>query len=81
MIENIMMTCIIMHNMILEDEKGLSLEPFANWGLHVETTPIPFTFRDLMATTREVENVESHFALRNDLRDHLWTLKGQRRRL
>ena len=31
-IENIMIACIIMHNMILEDEKGLHLEPFVDLG-------------------------------------------------
>ena len=80
-IENIMLACIIMHNMIFEDEKGLSLEPFADWGLPIETTPIPFSFRDLIDATREVKIFESHFALRNDLIDHLWMFKGQRRKL
>ena len=79
-IENIMMACIIMHNMILEDEKGLHLKPFVDLGGPSQNTPIPFTFRDLQDGTKEVENVETHFASRNDLIDHLWKLRGERRR-
>ena len=75
-IDNIMMACIIMHNMIIEDEQGLPLEPFDDWGLPVESTPLPFTFHDLQSGTRELENAESHFALRNDLIEHLWRLRG-----
>ena len=76
-IENIMMACIIMHNMIIEDEQGLPLEPFADWGLPVETLRLPFSFRELQDGTRQLENVQAHFALRNDLCEHLLRLKGQ----
>lgn len=43
-IEDIMIACIIMHNMIIEDEQGLPLEPFGDWGLPVETMRLPFSF-------------------------------------
>ena len=71
-----MLACIILHNMIIEDEQGLSLEPFADWGLPVERVRHPLSFRELRTGTRELENVEAHFALRNDLMEHLWRVKG-----
>jgi len=76
-IEDIMMACIIMHNMIIEDEQRLSLELFANWRLHANTMRHPFSFRELQFGTKELENVQTHFALRNDLMKHLWKLKGE----
>ena len=75
-IEDIMIACIILHNMIIEDERGLSLEPFADWGLPVERVRHLLSFRELQSGTRELENVEAHFALRNDLIEHLWRVKG-----
>jgi hypothetical protein len=38
-----------------------------------------FTYHDLEAGTREIENIHIHFALRNDIIDHLWMLRGQNR--
>lgn len=35
-IEDIMMACIILHNMIIKDEQRLSLEPFVDWDFPVE---------------------------------------------
>jgi hypothetical protein len=78
-ITNIMIACIIMHNMIIEDERDLGLEPLVDLGAPVAITPSPFTFYDLQSGTREIENVQSHFALRNDLIDHLWMLRGRAR--
>lgn len=66
-----------MHNMIIEDEQGLPLEPFGEWGLPVETMRLPFSFRELQDGTRELESVEAHFSLRTDLINHLWRLKGE----
>lgn len=75
-IEDIMLACIIMHNMIIEDEQDLSLEAFADWGLPVERVRHPLSFRELQDGTKDLENVEVHFALRNDLMEHLWRRKG-----
>jgi len=60
-IEDIMMACIILHNMIIEDEKGLSLEPFVDWGLLVERVRHPLSFRELQLDTRNLKNVEVDF--------------------
>ena len=80
-IDNIIIACIIMQNVILEDKMGLHLEPFGDWGGSSVSIPISFTFRDLQAGSREVENIETHFALQIDLIDHLWKLRKERRRL
>ena len=69
-IQDIMMACIILHNMITDDEHGLSLEPFAERVRH------PLSFRELQSYTKDLENIEAHFALRNDIMEHLWRLKG-----
>jgi hypothetical protein len=78
-ITNIMMACIIMHNMIIEDENELGLEPVVETVAPVGITPSPFTFYDLQSGTREIENPQAHFALRNDLIVHLWMLRGRAR--
>ena len=78
-ITNIMMACIIIHNMILKDENELGLEHFVDCGVPVGITPSPFIIYDLQSGTREIMNVESHFALRNDLIDHLRMLGGRGR--
>ena len=73
---NIMLACIIMHNMIVEDEHGLSLEHLYERPLQVGHMQKDFSYYDLAAGTREIEDVSSHFALRNDLINHLWMQKG-----
>jgi hypothetical protein len=37
------------------------------------------TFCDLNVGTRELENLHTHYALRNDIMDHLWQIKGDGR--
>ena len=43
---NIMLACIIMYNMIIEDEKGLHLEPFRDWGIQEPQMKVDFSFRE-----------------------------------
>ena len=76
-ISNIMMACIIMHNMIIEDERDLRLEAFHDWDVEEGSSRPHFSFREMQIRTREVESLDHHYALRNDLIDHLWRLKGQ----
>jgi len=74
-IEDIMIACIILYNMIIENEQGLSLEPFADLGLLVERVRYLLSIRELQSGIRDLENVEAHFALRNDLMEYLWKVK------
>ena len=54
----------------------MSLESFANWGLPVEWVRHRLSFRELQSDTKDLENGEVHFALRNDLMEQLWRMKG-----
>ena len=73
-----MLACIIMHNMIIEDEQGLDLEHLYDVPVERGSTRRDFTFQDLHAGTREIEDINSHYALCNDVIDHLWMRKGHR---
>ena len=46
-ISNIFMACIIMYNMILEDEQGLQLEPILDCGFSECNMRAKFSFHDL----------------------------------
>ena len=76
-ISNIMMACIIMHNMIIEDECGLRLEAFQDWDVGEGSSRPHLSFREMQIRTKELKSLDRHYALRNDLIDHLWRLKGQ----
>jgi hypothetical protein len=75
-ITDIMFACIIMHNMIIEDEQDLSLEQLFPNPVVGERMRGYLTYRELEAGTREIENIHAHFTLRNDIIDHLWQLRG-----
>ncbi|XP_073154148.1 uncharacterized protein [Henckelia pumila] len=75
-LHDIMTTCIIMHNMIIEDEKNE----------HVSVTnyreaPTPYVemahdehvrFQEFLARHRQIKDKSVHYALRDALIDHLW---------
>ncbi|KAL8501146.1 hypothetical protein ACS0TY_020639 [Phlomoides rotata] len=74
-LHDIMSACIIMHNMIIEDERDLDAPiearevPSPNLGF-VENQPAQF--QKFMGMFRQIRNAEAHYALRNALIDHLW---------
>ncbi|XP_062230181.1 uncharacterized protein LOC133927809 [Phragmites australis] len=78
-LHNIMTACIIMYNMIIENERpdGEVEHVYDGTGDHVEPlhTPTPsiqaFTHRYGMITSRQ-----GHHQLREDLVEHLWQLHG-----
>jgi hypothetical protein len=78
-IGNIMYACIIMHNMIIEDESGLGFEPIFDPTLGGGHMLRDFDYFDLDLGTRQIENINMHFSLRNDIIDQLWMLRGQHR--
>ncbi|XP_073153369.1 protein ANTAGONIST OF LIKE HETEROCHROMATIN PROTEIN 1-like [Henckelia pumila] len=75
-LHDIMTTCIIMHNMIIEDERDE----------HVSVTnyreaPTPYVemaydehvrFQEFLARHRQIKDKSAHYALRDALIDHLW---------
>lgn len=75
-ITSIIFACVVLHNLILDDEKSLDLEDLNLRG--------PITFRrgltlwDLMLQTQEIENEDIHHNCRGYLIKHLWSLKGAR---
>lgn len=79
-IHNIMTTCIILHNMIIEDEKDeaaniLDLNEEAGTSI---VFPSVFTHGDIPVFTEVLErdarilNRPAHKALKNDLIEHIW---------
>jgi hypothetical protein len=71
-----MMSCIILHNMVVQDGDFESIFDLPMQGGSMRRG-LPFT--ELRAGMREVEHVATHFKLRNDLVDHMWELKGSSR--
>ena len=64
--------------MIVEDEEGvLGLEDIIT-DLQHDTKPLErgLSLDNLIASTREIENVETHYSLCGDLIEHLWAIKG-----
>ena len=61
-LRNIMTCCVILHNMILEDERGLNLEFFYdNVGSRVKLVRDPNRNRAFLRTYKEIENADTHF--------------------
>ena len=78
---NIMKCCVILHNMILEDERGLNLPCFYdNVGTRVQPERNPNRLQAFLQTHREIESANTHCQLQKDLVEHHWQLDGRRRR-
>jgi hypothetical protein len=69
-LNNIMISCIIMHNMIIEGEKN---ERFENGGDNVEPShDMTIDFNEFLDNHEKIRNHETHHQLRKDLVEHLW---------
>ena len=63
-LKNIMTCCVILHNMILEDERGMNLELFYdNVGSRVKPARDPNHIRTFIQTNKEIENANTHLQL------------------
>ncbi|XP_020398640.1 uncharacterized protein [Zea mays] len=73
-LNNIMISCIIMHNMIIEDEKNVDpKERFENGGDNVQPShDVTAYFDEFLHNHRKIRNHEAHYQLREDLVEHLW---------
>lgn len=75
-LHDIMSACIIMHNMIVEDERVdvVNVEvPNSTPTTDVEVVVDETTrFKQFLARHRKIKDKEAHYALRNALIDHLW---------
>ena len=75
-LHDIMSACIIMHNMIIEEERDVSA-PIQDCR-EAPTPTVEMTqdedtqFQEFLHRYRQIKNKEAHFVLRNALIDHLW---------
>ena len=73
-----MKCCVILHNMILEDERGLNLPCFYdNVGTRVQPERNPDRVEAFLEAHRAIENANTHCQLRDDLVEHHWQSDGR----
>ncbi|XP_021598873.2 uncharacterized protein LOC110604891 [Manihot esculenta] len=75
-LHNIFTTCIIMHNMIIEDERDFSapIEDGREFSAPTVEIVVDETtrFEQFLARHKKIKDKDAHFALRNALIEHLW---------
>ncbi|XP_062205237.1 uncharacterized protein LOC133907250 [Phragmites australis] len=78
-LHNIMTACVIMHNMIIEDERG-SASPVQVFDFMGEPTQVHRSGDEgvlhYVETTQAICNRAMHRQLRDDLVEHLWSIHG-----
>jgi hypothetical protein len=76
-LKDIMTTCVILHNMIIEDERGLNLSFFFdNVGTRVKPARNPDIVQAFLETYRLIENDKDAKQLQEDLVRHHWQRHG-----
>jgi hypothetical protein len=77
-IRDIMMACICMHNMIVEDEQGFETNTnFDRIGVLADLrTRITSERKAFVDTQHKLRNKEAYLQLRQDLIDHIWSEHG-----
>ena len=73
-IENVIIACCIMHNMIIDDERDHNQSAVLEH-VRVKNTHRNLNFEVDLQRQVEIQNREQHFQLRNDLIEHLWSLR------
>lgn len=73
-VRDIMYACVILHNMIIEDEQDLNLEPCFDEQIVQLRRGESFALET--QGTEDIDDLGRHFSLRNDLIEHLWALQG-----
>lgn len=76
-LHDIMTSCIIMHNMIIEDERDINatIEEY----VEVPSAEVEMTgaddvqFQEFLARHKKIRDREAHFELRDALIEHLWS--------
>ncbi len=75
MIANVLMACIILNNMVIEDDQGKDLEPTITMPNHPFQKRRGLTFVEYVQGIEEIENQHGYYNMKNDLIDHRWGLK------
>ncbi|XP_028056614.1 uncharacterized protein LOC114260633 [Camellia sinensis] len=81
MLANIMKSCIILHNMIVEDEREEHLD--FNCDISSTNTPVQLSstptndFQSFLSRHLGIRDKDAYHALRNDLVEHMWHLHGE----
>ena len=70
-VRNVMYACLILHNMILEDEGRAICEYF---GEETQQSQEDITDEERNANNFEIKNSQTHHNLRADLVDHIWSI-------
>ncbi len=70
-IYDLMMCCVILHNMIIEDEWDQNLEPLFDEA-NVAHSKKGLTFQEYMEGTPKLENSKIHYNFKMNLVEHLW---------
>ncbi|TVU02867.1 hypothetical protein EJB05_51609, partial [Eragrostis curvula] len=69
----IMTACVIMHNMIIEDERGEDVEyDYEGMGRKVTPRKDHDRIERFVQVHQEIQDRESHEQLRNDLMEEMW---------
>ena len=78
-LHDIMTTCIIMHNMIVEDERDVNapIQDFVEAPItNIEYVDDDTRFQQFLSRHQEIQNKDAHYALRDALIEHLWNQYG-----
>ena len=71
-----MTTCIILYNMIIEDERDLNAPIFDDLEAPIADVKMMVNdntrFEQFLARHRRIKDKDAHIALRNALIEHLW---------
>jgi hypothetical protein len=67
-IKNILIGCVILHNLIIEDESNCNLEPLFDVGSNVSHSKEGLSFEGYLQGTTQIENVVTHY----NLVKHFW---------
>jgi hypothetical protein len=83
-LKDIMMACIILHNMIVEDERDLYLgadefnyEQIIDIPLEPPSHEYTDETVDFMQNRHRIRDQETHSQLQSDLIEHLWQIHSQ----
>ena len=74
-----MAACVIMHNMIVEDERDDARLFDQDWefqGEFVEPIPGPASFQEYLHVLDEMTDKVTHIQLQKDLVEHVWSHFG-----